>query len=214
MDATPSLNKHGVMVSSGLQNKYRMLEKPPGFIEAWPDERLLGVTSVYWSTWAKDGKMLYVALGRESANLYGQGYRVRIYSRRGTVVGTGRVVLEEEDVPYCLLEVRTGHRALPEEHRSRWVLALGSLPLDASIKDVSQLMIDTRNDLRGSSLPPMLNVELIKWNDSESLSVDGHGNLYEVPQSQLELRWAEAGGESPEIVKSANWDVHVLELGR
>jgi hypothetical protein len=129
-----------------------------------------------------------VVLSARGSGLFGEEYQLRVFDRRGRMLREGIVTTWRGQFPYCLVEVNTSCKVLPDDYKDRWILAVGFVdpkkPFDPS----------GTIDLRGADAPEdavaRVDVEPVVWGEDYfgKKFTHGVGMLLHCP----EIRWRPA----------------------
>lgn len=93
----------------------------------------------YLTVWDTIEKPELVAIRDSGQSLFGTYWMIEFVDQDGKAVGAGQVHTGYDEVPYCLLEVKTDNPDLPPTYRGRWIPAIGFLGLIPLAQfDVSQ----------------------------------------------------------------------------
>ena len=66
-----------------------------------------------------------VELTRSQLEFFGSTWFVVVKGPSGEVIRQGQLRCNEEEIPYCLVEVKTANEEFPPSYRNKWILAIG-----------------------------------------------------------------------------------------
>jgi hypothetical protein len=133
--------------------------------------------------WNVDQPARLVVLENSGVLLFGAHWNVAVMSRCNEVLRTGTVHCNRNDLPYCLLQIKTDNPALPKSYNNRWILAVGLLDQNyAKEFDPTKKFRFYCGD-RPNVEPDAnwLDVEPVEWNSDESEINVGIGILSLAP---------------------------------
>lgn len=104
-----------------------------------------------------------VVLSARGSGLFGEEYQLRVFNRRGRMLREGVVTTWRGEFPYCLVEVNTSCKVLPEDYKGRWILAVGFVDQKSPFDPSGPI------DLRGVHAPEdaaaPVDVEPVVWGE-------------------------------------------------
>jgi hypothetical protein len=151
---------------------------------------------LYRTVWKREQGNFLVCLRYPGLELFGTPYDVAILSTNMQIVRHGEITAYQDDTPYCIAEVMSDDKELPDGLRGRWLLAVGFW--ENHFQERQRIM--RANGATNSAdsfkvaletLPSGFYFELVRWNDDPVQPKYGAGNLLHV--SNLQVHWIEQG---------------------
>src|SRR5258707_13198486 len=149
---------------------------------------------LYRTIWKRDDGDLLACLRFPGAELFGTPYDVAILSTNLKILRHGEITAYQYDTPYCIAEVMTNDKELPERLRNKWLLAVGFWEnhyqqLQRLIHASGAASSPETVKAELEKLPSEFYFELVRWNNEPVQPKYGAGNL--IHFHKLEIRWIE-----------------------
>jgi hypothetical protein len=151
---------------------------------------------LYCTLWKQDGESVLVCLRYPGLELFGTPYDVAILNTNMQITRQGEITAYQDDTPYCIAEVTTDDKELPEGLRGKWLLSVGFWENHFQER---MRMMEEKGATNSPAvikaaiekLPSEFYFELVRWKDDPVQPKYGAGNLVRV--SNLQIRWIEQG---------------------